>query len=311
MTALPGTAVGAGARVLRLAGGLLGALLVAWAAVGTADHLAQRTTEEPHSYAAPAALELVADGDVTVTTGGARVEVLARGTAGLATTSYSARESGGRLAVGHVCGGVRADRCVASLEVRVPEGVDVTVRSSSGAVSALDVDGDVDLATELGDVAVAGVSGRVRAASGSGDVDVRRAGGPVDASTDLGDVVVREADGDVVARSGSGEVDVRDAAGTVEAATDLGAVTVRGVAGDAVADSGSGRVDVAGVLGDVRATTDLGDVVVRATGGRVALDIATDLGRTTVEAPTDPGAARRVHIRSGSGDVAYLAGAAR
>ena len=297
------------ARAIRWSGGVLGALAIGGAALQAADQLAQRTTETEHSYRAADAVVLVADGDVTVTTGGTVVEVLARDRSGFTPSRYTADEADGRLEIRHECDGVSGSGCVASLDVRVPEGSHVTIRSSSGDTSALGVVGDVEVSTRVGDVRVDGVTGRVVAASGSGDVEVSQAGGSVDASSDIGRIAVHEASGAVGARSGSGDIDVRDAGGSVEASTDVGSVTVRQVRGDVVVDAGSGDLEVAGVLGDVRATTDIGRVVVRSTGDPVALDIATEVGRSTIDAPTDPASTRSVFIRSGSGDVLYLGAA--
>ena len=86
-----------------------------------ADQLAQRSTQAGHSYPATDTVVLVADGDVTVTTGGTMVEVLAHALSGFASTTYMADESDGWLEVRHECRGFAADRCEASLDVRVPE----------------------------------------------------------------------------------------------------------------------------------------------------------------------------------------------
>lgn len=330
------------ATALRWSGAVLSALLLLWVGWQVADQLAQRSTQTEHSYPATDTLVLVADGEVTVTTGGTMVEVVAHAVRGFASTSYTADESGGRLELSHECRGIVADRCTASLDVRVPEGAHVTISTSSGAISAVGVVGDVQMSTGNGSVTVDGVTGRVLAVSGSGDVEVSRVRGSVDASTNNGEVLVHEAGGAVVARSSNGDIDVRDAAGSVEASTNVGAVAVRDVqgdalvdsgsgpldvravvgnvqaitgvgsvvvreaGGDAVVDAGSGRLEVAGVLGDVRATTSNGQVVVRSTGEPVELDIATANGRSTIDAPTDPDATRSVYIRSGSGDVFYV-----
>lgn len=266
MTPRPGPA----ATALRWTGGVLGAVALVAGGLRTADHLARTDTTATHSYAAAQSVELVADGDVTVTTGGTAVEVLARARAGLTPATYAADEAGGRLAIHHECTGVLDDTCTASLEVRVPEGARVTIRSAAGDVSVTGVAGDVTVSANTGAVTVTGAGGSVTATTGAGDVEVSRV-------------------------SGSAEV-----------TTSVGAVIVRDVRGDAVVDAGAGDLDVAGVLGDVRATTSNGRVVVRASGGPVALDIASANGRSTIDAPTDPGASRSVYIRSGNGDVAYV-----
>ena len=294
------------ASALRWCGGVLGVLVLMAGALQAADHLAQHTTESVHSYSSTAGVEIVADGEVTVTTGGTVVEVRTHARTGLVPAGYTADEVAEQLRIRHECEGVLGSSCAASLEVRVPKGVQVTVRSSSGAVSVFDVVGDVQVSTNLGGVTVEGVTGRVVATTGSGAVDVRDVGGPVEASTQIGPVLVRGVGGAVTAHSASGDVDIRDAGGSVEASTHLGRISVRGVQGDATLDAGSGRLDVAAVRGDVRATTNHGRVVVRSTGEPVALDIATANGRSTVDAPTDRDAPRSVYIRSGSGDVSYV-----
>jgi len=261
---------GPAATALRWTGGLLGVVVLAAGGLRTADHLARSDTTTTHAYAAADTVELVADGDVTVTTGGTDVEVVARARTGLVPATYTVQEAGGRLAVDHACTGVLGDTCTASLEVRVPEGARVTVRSAAGDVSVAGVTGDVAVSAITGAVTVTAVAGDVTAATGAGDVDLDRVGG------------------------------------SAEVTTALGAVDVRDVQGDAAVDAGAGDLDLAGVRGDVRATTSSGRVVVRAEGGPVALDIATTHGRTTVDAPTDPSATRTVRIRSGTGDVAYV-----
>ncbi|MBX9246409.1 DUF4097 family beta strand repeat protein [Actinotalea ferrariae] len=269
MSARPGP----GATALRWTGGVLGAVALVAGGLRTADHLARNDTTTTHSYAAAGSVELVTDGDVTVTTGGTAVEVVARARTGLTAATYAVDEvdeGEGRLEIHHECTGVLDDTCTASLEVRVPEGARVTVRSAAGDVSVADVVGDVTVSTNTGAVTVTEVGGSVTAATGAGDVEVSRVGG------------------------------------SAEVTTSVGAVTVRDVHGDAVVDGGAGDLDVGGVLGDVRATTSNGRVVVRSSGGPVALDIASAKGRSTVDAPTDPGASRSVYIRSGNGDVSYV-----
>lgn len=333
---------GAAGSALRWTGGVLGAVLVVWSGVQVADLLTQTSHTESFTYDAAPVVELVADGPVTVVAGGSQVDVVANGRAGFTATSYAATEDGDRLVVEHTCGGWWAQNCRAALDVKVPEGTRLVVRASWGEVStagplgdvevrsndgrlAIDgvdgtvvadsgsgrvevngVTGRVEARTNDGEVQVTGSGGDVLATSGSGRVRVTEADGEVEARTSDGSVEVADVGGGVLARSGSGRVVVTDARGRVEARTSDGEIEVSDVRGDAVADSGSGSVTVAQVRGDVEARTSDGRVVVHGTGEAVALEISTADGRSTVDAPTDPSAARTVLIRSGSGDVSYL-----
>lgn len=299
---------GAGSRALLWIGGTLGVLAMAQIAYQGLDWFATSTTTSTAVYAAAPVVELTTDGDVTVSTGDAgTVTVVERTRTGFQRTSHDTVESADRLAVEHACPTWWSNgTCRIDLAVEVPQGTDVVVRSSSGEVRAEGVDGHVDLRTEDGDVTVLRAGGAVDAESSSGHVRVEDAGGEVVARSSDGDVTVRDVAGGVSARSASGHVVVSEAEGDVSAASLDGDVEARAVEGGVVATSSAGAVEVGGVTGDVEASSLDGDVTVRGTGTPVALAISTGDGRSTVEAPTDPGAPRTVVIRSASGDVSYL-----
>ncbi|MFI2753656.1 DUF4097 family beta strand repeat-containing protein [Cellulomonas sp. P22] len=335
-------------RALLWAGGVLGAVLIAWCALQAADVFATTTETVDHDYGAARTVELVADGPVTVTAGGDdAVLVTERNRTGFGSSTYTAdltsQDGEGSLVVESRCNRWwgSSTSCAAGLDVTVPAGTAVLVRSSSGDVAVSDVAGTVDVSAGDGRVLVAGAGGDVLASTVSGGVSVDGVDGDLVASTLDGAVEVARVTGDVVASSGSGQVsvdggrqvearttdgavtvtatrgpvvavsgsgavEVQDAGGDVEAKSTDGAVTVQRVAGSAVASSGSGRVEVGAVRDDVEATSSDGAVTVRGTDEPAVLTIVTSDGRTTVEGATDPKATRAVVIRSGSGDVAYL-----
>lgn len=297
-----------GGRALLWAGVTLGALAIVQVAYQGLDWMSATTTVSTEAYAATPVVELTTDGDVTVTVGDAgSVTVEQQVRSSFQQASHEVSESDDRLSVKHSCpqwwsNGV----CRVDLTVQVPEGTAVVVRSGSGAVRAEGVGGDLDLRTMDGDVTVVRAGGSVEARSSSGRIEVDGSGADVVATTGDGGVTVRNAGGTVTAKSSSGRVLVDGATGDVSAITGDGDVEARAVLGSAIAKTSSGTVRVSGVSGDVEAITGDGPVVVRGTGTPVALQISTGDGRSTVEAPTDPAAARTVTIRSSSGDVSYL-----
>lgn len=134
---VPGPAVPGGrdAPALRWAVGVLGALMIVWASVQGAQLVALSDDVEEHAYAPAPVVDLRADGDVVVVVGeDDEVAVLARSRTAFTGTSYSAREVDGRLVVDHRCSSWWATSCDASLEVRVPAGTALVVRSSDGTV---------------------------------------------------------------------------------------------------------------------------------------------------------------------------------
>lgn len=264
-----------GSRMLRTFATVLAAILVlgaAWGAVGTLASVwgGREARTATATYDARPTVELDADGDVTVATGGSQVVVQRTWRVPLGEIRYSVDDSADRLVVKHRCPAWGNGSCTADLAVTVPSGTAVVVHSNDGQVSARGLQGALTARLGDGSASIAGVRG---------DVDVR---------------------------TGDGHIDVRDVVGTLVARSSDGSVLVSGVQGDVTAHSSDGRVDVAGVEGDIEATSADGDVTVRSTGEPVALDISTADGHQTVQAPTDPSATRHVRIHSSDGDVAFL-----
>lgn len=277
------------ARALTALGVLLGAAVVVTGALFLADLTMSGTSTTHRSYDAVGTVELVADGDVTVTAVEGDVEVDAIARSGLREPRYTADEGADRLEITHRCDwSVFLPHCSGRLDVTLPAGTEVVVRTENGDVVASGVAGSVELVTSNGDVEVTAVAGALSARSSNGEVTISDAGGDVDAWSSNGDIRIEHVDGTVTSETSNGGLVVADVAGDASARTSNGSVEVRGVAGDVVAVTSNGRATVHG------------------DGEPVALTIETSNGRETVDGPTDPGADRTVEIRSSNGAVAYL-----
>jgi hypothetical protein len=266
---------GPGARALTWTGAIIGGVLLLSGAYSAVDLLVlgsddAKTLTGQESYAAAPVVELVADGHVTVTTGGERVSVERTARTALSTAHYSADESDGRLTVEHVCSGWRPGYCSASLDVTVPDGTSVLVRARDGSVTATGLTGPLDVRVS---------DGRSEIRDIAGDVNIRTA----DGDTQVGDVR-----GDVTVSSADGSVSIEDVSGSVETR------------------SADGWVEIADVRGDVDSRAADGDVTVHGPGEPVALDISATDGRETVEGPVDPMSSLHVRIHTTDGDASYL-----
>lgn len=275
-------------RGLLVAGVTLGVATIVWGGIQVADLAMSSTERASATYDAAAVVELIADGRVSVLAGDddlVDVERIAR--SGFTSPTYAVQQRGDRLVVRHECGswfGV----CSGALQVQVPRGTEVVVRTSNG------------------DVLARGLAGDLEAQTSDGRIEVDRITGDAQLRTSNGDVVVTDVSGDVAARTSDGRIDAHDIGGHLDAVTSNGGVQVGDVDGDARVRTSDGSIDVTGVQGDVEAVTSNGNVVVVGTGEPVALTISTSNGRQTVEAPTDPSAPRTVLIRSSDGNVSYL-----
>jgi len=276
-------------RGLLWTGAVLGALAIVWTGLTTVGLIGSQRAEGVEHHAAAGTVELVADGDVSVV--GASVDgvdVDRHAWYSFRAPQYSASTADDRLLVEYRCTLDWLWQCRTSLDVTVPTGTHLVIRSSDGSVRARQIVGDVDARTSNGRVEVQDVDGAVHGQSSDGSVDVRLVTGPVEARTSNGSIVVAGA-ASVTARTSDGSVDVMDVEGAVEAR------------------SSNGSVLVEDAHGDVEAVSSDGSVTVYGTGVPVALDIRTSDGRQTVSAPTDPSAPVHVTIRSSNGAVSFLA----
>ncbi|MFI9488078.1 DUF4097 family beta strand repeat-containing protein [Promicromonospora sp. NPDC052451] len=280
---------GATARVLTTLGGVLGLAAIGVGALFLVDLMMSETATTHRTYDAVGTVELVADGDVTVTAAEGDVEVDAVARSGLRDPRYAADESADRLEITHRCDWTAfLPRCSGSLEVTLPAATEVVV------------------VTENGDVVASGLAGELSVRSSNGRIEVADIGGAVVARSSNGDVTVRNAGSDVEASSSNGEVSVDEVDGSVTSESSNGRITVGTVAGDAWARTSNGSVEISAVEGNVYGETSNGRITVVGDGEPVALTVQTSNGDQVVEGPTDPDADRTVEMRSSNGDVAYL-----
>jgi hypothetical protein len=260
-------------RALAWVAGTVGAVLLISGAVSLLSLALfldedRATTTADYTYEAPPTVELVADGSVTVASGGTRVLVAAIARSALSSATYSADETGDRLTVTHRCSWYGS--CSASLEVVVPAGTDVVIRGRDGDVRASSLVGGLDVRAGDGRVSVSDIDGSIRISASDGDVEVRGVTGSVDLTARDGDI------------------------------------EVGGVAGSLALESSDGRVRIEDVAQNIDVTSSDGDVDIYGTGRPVALDIQTSDGRQVVDAPTDPLAEVHVRVVAHDGDVRYL-----
>ena len=156
---------GPGARALTWTGAAVGGVLLLSGAYSAVGLLAERsgdatTVTESATYDAAEAVEIIADGPITVTTGGDRFEVERTASTVLSATHYDADVLGDRLRVSFRCDWWRPGFCSAALDVTVPDGTAVVVRASDGSVTASSLHGPLDVHVSDGETDVSEVVGR-------------------------------------------------------------------------------------------------------------------------------------------------------
>lgn len=182
----------------------------------------------------------------------------------------------------------------ADVDVRGEAG-ETTVKCGSGAVRVERVAGDAVLDTGSGDVELGSVSGALKVRSGSGAVGVGTTGGATSISSGSGDIRIGHAAGSVVVKTGSGDLEIGESESDVATTTGSGAVAVR--------NARRGRISAKGASGNI--------LVGVPAGTPVWTDISTVSGRVSSALPSagepEPGA-DHVEVRAVtvSGNVALV-----
>ncbi|MEX2122691.1 MAG: DUF4097 family beta strand repeat-containing protein [Woeseia sp.] len=119
-----------------------------------------------------------------------------------------------------------------SLEVRLPDGISLSIQDGSGSVELRDVRGDIELDDRSGSIRMTNVGGNLNVTDGSGSIAIEGAGGEVSIVDGSGSVSVVRVEGSVTIEDGSGSIDVNEVAGDLIIPDDgSGAVNYTSIAG--------------------------------------------------------------------------------
>lgn len=153
-------------------------------------------------------------------------------------------------------------------ELSIPQGARMILQSTSGDVTARDVNGPADVRTTSGDINIQGASGRVQISTTSGDIQASRL------------------KGDIEVDAVSGEFDVEDVEGTIRVETVSSDIILRNIkVREATASTVSGEVVYDGAV---------------AKDGRY--DFRSHSGNVTVRIPANASAHFQVETYSGELD---------
>jgi len=259
------------------------------------EHKESRSEERPLEVASGGRLEVdLVAGDVRITSAAADSVSMKATISAYGSTAEDAKSrlAETKLEVESMEGGVRVRLAAparedswfhtsgasADLEIRLPEGVRLDVRTKVGDVEAKGAFGATVARSSYGKVRVRGVEGDLEATSSSGDVEVEGAhGASVVARSSYGGVVVRKCRADnLEVRSGSGDLEIRDwkgARATIE--TSYGKIDFRKASGTVLAKSSSGDVEVYDADGPITASSSYGAVRVAGILSTLAVDSAS------------------------------------
>lgn len=275
---------------VRFANALVGSLGVCLVATSFAAQAAEKRLDRTFSVATGGRLTIDSDGtDLRVEgTAGTQVVVhilLTGSEHSVERMTLSAEQSGNDVAVSAKhgsgkwtdwLGGWNLD---GKIEVLVPRGYNIDIRTSGGDVTVGQLQGEARGKTSGGDIKVTDIHGPVDMQTSGGDVRVEQIEGNTRLNTSGGDIDVTRLTGDLDAKTSGGYIHLDDVTGKVLARTSSGNVIARGVRGDS---------DLKTSGGDIRATID-GKIAAHTSGGNVTAELV--------------GANRGISVSSSGGDL--------
>lgn len=292
-------------------GGVLVVILVLLTALSVLGNVVSHQSERSESYGGASELRLSNDtgGRIKVYPAQGEQIVIERTLRGgpLSEPRESVEESGERLDVETRCSGpLFFSRCSAEYDIRVPEGVALTLRTVSGDVRVQDLSANLTVTTTSGSIEVLDHEGRVRAKTTSGDMDLS------------------EVTGSITARSTSGSIDASGEGESLEVSTTSGDIVAAGfkaqqvrtesVSGDLEFGGGFTSLETSTTSGDVEIRTDTvfdlmsvktisGDVEAWVPEGVYAIDGESTSGGRDFDVDTSPDADSRIEVDTTSGSV--------
>jgi DUF4097 and DUF4098 domain-containing protein YvlB len=102
------------------------------------------------------------------------------------------------------------DSASVTLDIRLPEGLNLDVEDGSGSIEINNVRGSVVLDDGSGSLNLVDVGGDVEIDDGSGSISIRGVGGDVSINDGSGGITVKDVTGSVIIDDGSGSIDVSD-----------------------------------------------------------------------------------------------------
>ena len=250
-----------------------------------------------------------ADGSVRIVNPAGRIRVIGWDTDSLAV---SGRGPGSLAAPGTAAVRKLVVTGKAELEVHVPRGARVWVKSASADIDVVGVDGTLDLNSVGGAIHVVGTPADVTAETMGGPVELAGGSGRARVKTVSGDILLRGASVDLAASTLSGTIVVR-AAGWQRGGTGVQRGHFESVTGDIRFDGELGRggiVEVESQSGAIALrvpATTVADFDLLTIGGSITNRLTADVAqRGALRASTGPGGAQ-VTVRSFKGNISLEA----
>jgi len=135
------------------------------------------------------------------------------------------QSSGASVTVVFPEGHERLASIAVSIEAVVPKNCSLDLMSSNGRIEAQGIAGDAEMRTSNGAITALDIGGKVVADTSNGAVELERISGSADAESSNGSITIKEAAGDIRSETSNGRILLERVVGSAEAITSNGSIT--------------------------------------------------------------------------------------
>jgi hypothetical protein len=182
----------------------------------------------------------------------------------------------------------------------------IKIRTNAGSVTLADVDGNLTIDSESGDIATGAVKGDA-SISTNGEIETQEISGALELKNQSGDSFVKSVGGNANARVADGDLSIGEVGGNLSAQATIGDVDFHKVAGMATVNTDSGDIDFFEGTSMIIAQSNSGDITLRKVAG--AVDARTEDGDISAEMLSGSGNSSKFYSQDGDIDLAFSDGA--
>ena len=182
----------------------------------------------------------------------------------------------------------------------------IKIKTNAGNVNLADVEGNLTIDSQGGDIAVGTVKGDASLTT-NGEIETQDVSGALELKNQSGDSFIKSVGGNANARVADGDLSIGEVGGNLTAQASIGDVDFHKVAGMATVNTDSGDIDFFEGQGMIIAQSNSGDITLRKVAG--AVDARTEDGDIDAEMLSGSGNSSKFYTRDGDVDLSFGEGA--
>lgn len=174
-----------------------------------------------------------------------------------------------------------------NIRIQVPKQVELSIRNSSGEVKAknLESNGTITLKSSSGDITAEDITGNVEIGASSGDIELQEVKGDINIRTSSGNQKLSDVTGNINSVASSGDTHFAKIQGDIDVVTSSGEINLMSTVGSCKLRASSGDIE-----GDDVKLTEEADF--KTTSGSIEIDFANQLEELSFELTTSSGSLR-------------------